>query len=533
MKRTLSLPRLLLVLGLLLLLTIPALADSPSVVASSQYLRINGQLVGAEAYNINGSNYFKLRDIAMLLRDSDAQFEVGYASGTITLTTGQNYTPIGGELSNSWTDPSNSCVPSSQALLVDGKPVQMDAYNIGGYNYFKLRDLADALGFGVEYVAANRTIYLNVGTRTLYLLGSEAIDDRDPSGAGSVYTTDYAYDESGNLRKTTSATEEYDENGVLVYSSTNTTEYDENGNSIRYYYSTEEFDYTVINTFDAQGHLLTSESSDSDGYRTRQTYTYDAWGNQLTSVSTNSEGTGYSTASTYDARGNLLTLHFSSNQGYSYDTVTTYDAQGNWLTQSYSDSDGYSSSSERTNVDNRSGYTWIETYASSDGFSYVFRERYDAQGNLLSSSETDSDGYTYGTEYTYDARGNLIQSVYSDSSGNSSRDVYQYNSQGVLLSETYAYSSADDPYYSYSYTNTFDAQGKPLTFVYRDGEGESTQAWEYDAMGRLTAETYTDQWGWTEYYTYNYDEQGNLLSVIPIEFGSSRVYEYVTLIVEP
>lgn len=37
----------------------------------------------------------------------------------------------------------------------------------------------------------------------------------------------------------------------------------------------------------------------------------------------------------------------------------------------------------------------------------------------------------------------------------------------------------------------------------------------------------------TESYTYRYDAQGNPLSRIPAEFGSSTVYEYITLIAEP
>lgn len=52
--------------------------------------------------------------------------------------------------------------PTSSEIFVDGKPVLFDAYNIGGNNYFKLRDLAYVLNgtakqFGVAYDAgANR-----------------------------------------------------------------------------------------------------------------------------------------------------------------------------------------------------------------------------------------------------------------------------------------------------------------------------------------------------------------------------------------
>lgn len=47
---------------------------------------------------------------------------------------------------------------SSQPLTVDGKAVSAQAYNIGGSNYFMLRDLGSALGFGIDYDAATRTV---------------------------------------------------------------------------------------------------------------------------------------------------------------------------------------------------------------------------------------------------------------------------------------------------------------------------------------------------------------------------------------
>ena len=40
---------------------------------------------------------------------------------------------------------------SSQKIVVDGKPVQIEAYSIGGSNYSKLRDVGKAVGFAVEY----------------------------------------------------------------------------------------------------------------------------------------------------------------------------------------------------------------------------------------------------------------------------------------------------------------------------------------------------------------------------------------------
>ena len=47
---------------------------------------------------------------------------------------------------------------SSQKFVVDGKPVQIEAYSIGGSNYCKLRDVGKAVGFSVTYNALTNTV---------------------------------------------------------------------------------------------------------------------------------------------------------------------------------------------------------------------------------------------------------------------------------------------------------------------------------------------------------------------------------------
>ena len=45
--------------------------------------------------------------------------------------------------------------PATTKVSVDGKPVQVEAYNINnGNNFFKIRDLAEALEIGVTWDAA-------------------------------------------------------------------------------------------------------------------------------------------------------------------------------------------------------------------------------------------------------------------------------------------------------------------------------------------------------------------------------------------
>ena len=123
-----------------------------AAVPSAQSFQVDGKTVRTEVYNINGNNYFKLRDIAMLLKDTQSGFSVDYDAGSrmISVSSGSDYSPVGGELQTG-EDRSSSCVSSPQKLLVNGKETNVAAYNIGGNNFFKLRDLGNLLSFYVGY----------------------------------------------------------------------------------------------------------------------------------------------------------------------------------------------------------------------------------------------------------------------------------------------------------------------------------------------------------------------------------------------
>ena len=127
--------------------------ENTKVMPSLQKLVIDGvEIVGAEYYNINDENYFKLRDIAALLSGTAAQFEVVYDKETnaVLMQTGEAYTPVGGEL-EPHADRSASILPSPQSMRVDGENVNITAYNLEGNNFFRLRDLGRVLGFDVDY----------------------------------------------------------------------------------------------------------------------------------------------------------------------------------------------------------------------------------------------------------------------------------------------------------------------------------------------------------------------------------------------
>ena len=134
-------------------------------VQSTHNLSIDGEPKEAEMYNINDENYFKLRDVAALLRGTEAQFEVTWdeASNCIVVETGKPYTPVGGELDQG-ADRSGSIVVSPQSMTVDGEAVNVTAYNLQGNNYFRIRDLGRVLGFGVDF-GENSTVLITTAVQ--------------------------------------------------------------------------------------------------------------------------------------------------------------------------------------------------------------------------------------------------------------------------------------------------------------------------------------------------------------------------------
>ena len=151
-----------LALVLLLCLTVPVLgAANPAVVVSPQAVYFDGELSPISAYNIDGYNYFKLRDVAQLLAGSPVGFSIDFdtANYTILITTGGDYESRGGELEG-LAEAFDSIAPSVWKLTVDGAYYDVGAYNIDGSNYFKLADLGYAVGFTVFYDEATKSVQI-------------------------------------------------------------------------------------------------------------------------------------------------------------------------------------------------------------------------------------------------------------------------------------------------------------------------------------------------------------------------------------
>ena len=97
-----------------------------------------------------------MRFVISLLRGTPAQFNVAYDAvrNAVVVTKGQ---PYAGAAGTRFTDLSASAVVSPQTVEIDGQPVSLTAYNVGGANFFGLRELAAYIGYGVGYDEAANT----------------------------------------------------------------------------------------------------------------------------------------------------------------------------------------------------------------------------------------------------------------------------------------------------------------------------------------------------------------------------------------
>ena len=153
------------------LLPAAAVADGGTALAATQAVLVDGTPYTFYAYalyeeNVGLTNYVKLRDVAILLSGTGAQFQVDWKEGAILLTSGEDYTAVGGELEEIFVGDQPYVAGASQVLL-DGEPLQLEAITLvdargGNHTYFKLRDLGRALNFNVGW-SAQKGVYLESG----------------------------------------------------------------------------------------------------------------------------------------------------------------------------------------------------------------------------------------------------------------------------------------------------------------------------------------------------------------------------------
>lgn len=146
------------------------MADAYANSTSSKVL-VNGIPINFEAYNIGGNNYFKIRDIAKVLSQTNSKFNVKWDSSknAINLITAAEYEPVGGEMETS-NIITVKIVKNTAPIYKNGQLINMSAYNIGGNNYFKLRDIGKEIGFDVGFDNKTKSVLINTSDRPSQLV---------------------------------------------------------------------------------------------------------------------------------------------------------------------------------------------------------------------------------------------------------------------------------------------------------------------------------------------------------------------------
>ena len=168
-------------LAILMLITIipTAFADGAKemkAVKSSQKITLDKEAVEVAAYNIAGSNYLKLRDVAAIMSGKKKQFNIDYNAERklIVVETGKPYTKLESDL-KPIKEASAKAILSEKEIILNGDDEDIDTAFINESNYVKLRDIAKIANFYVGYDEASQTVILK--SDEAYLDNDDKEDD--------------------------------------------------------------------------------------------------------------------------------------------------------------------------------------------------------------------------------------------------------------------------------------------------------------------------------------------------------------------
>ncbi len=305
---------------------------------------------------------------------------------------------------------------------------------------------------------------LNRETRYIYDSRNRLVEIIQPDGN----TTEAHYDNNNNnLVSTTDQTGNLTTN-IYDYRDRLIREIDAEGNETKYEYDRANQLIALIDgndnrtefEYDDLGRQI--KVTDGEGNITR--YEYDKVGNVTATI----DGNGNRTEYEYDARNRQILMRNVIDGGDDIITTTTYDDVGNVL--SVTDS-----------VNNQTSYT------------YDARNRVITETNELSLSRT----------FAYDEANNLTRTI----DRNDRVRAFSYDNLNRQIEEIWL---DDNSLPIYSTTSSYNA-GNELIFITNP---DATYNYTYDVMGRIeTVDNANTPDVPNVVLTYNYDEQGNIISV--------------------
>ncbi len=112
---------------------------------------LNGEELEFDSYNIGGNNYFQLRELASVTKDTSKKFDVAWDGQNegVTIVKGKSYS--GEDQGKNLNVGKTTCQESKSSVYMEGRKLNLKAYLINGNNYFKLRDLAKEIDMEVVW----------------------------------------------------------------------------------------------------------------------------------------------------------------------------------------------------------------------------------------------------------------------------------------------------------------------------------------------------------------------------------------------
>lgn len=154
-------------------------------ISSPQDLYINGQKTSVKGFNIKDYNYYKLRDLARILKIHGTNFSLWGDEKEIVINLNKSYDESEARYIPYEKGEKRPAILKEISLKIikedKEETIKTQAYNIDGYNYFKLRDMAKTLNYEANYDAkknraliATNVIEIKVPEKGL-LLGNERL----------------------------------------------------------------------------------------------------------------------------------------------------------------------------------------------------------------------------------------------------------------------------------------------------------------------------------------------------------------------
>lgn len=131
-------------------------SNSLAIENSDENIFVEGTKINLAGVKQDGFNFFRIRDVAEALKNTNAKFDISYdqKKRAVVIETGKDYKPV--KIENPKI--TSKAVKDDVVIEVDKSLTHLEVVNVEGYNYFRLRDLGVIVGFQVEYEKETKSV---------------------------------------------------------------------------------------------------------------------------------------------------------------------------------------------------------------------------------------------------------------------------------------------------------------------------------------------------------------------------------------